>query len=84
MSRATVDFMNARRAALPAAGGSFHSEHRYLRDAATYAPPDAFENALEAARAQIAAFAIWAEVTRQQQAERLGIPQQELTDDIPF
>jgi hypothetical protein len=38
MSKPTIDYLNARKAALAASGGSKHKGHRYLSDAPAYCP----------------------------------------------
>lgn len=79
MPRATVDYMNARKAAKAASGGTNYR----TRECAEYDPdyqPDGFELAM----AHISAFSMRAETTRQVLVQRLGIPQQESCDEIPF
>lgn len=80
MPRATIDYMNARRALKPASGGARQSR------AVTYAPDrdrDSGELAYEAAMTHIMNFSLWAETSRQALVQRLGISQ---PDDmsIPF
>jgi hypothetical protein len=77
MPRASIDYMNARRALKPASGGKTQSR------AVKYAPDD-HDDGYEIARNVIGAFSLWAETTRQVQAQRLSIPQNEPETDIPF
>ena len=77
MPRASIDYMNDRRALMPASGGAKQSRR------VEYAPADDWETTLETAKAHISDFAIWAEVTRQTLVARLAIPQADETE-IPF
>lgn len=78
MSRASIDYLNARRALKPASGGAVQSRR------VEYAPDDPTDG-FEVARNAIGAFSLWAETTRQVQAARLAIPQPiEEYNEIPF
>lgn len=74
MSRPTVDYLNARRAAKAATGGGFAAGHRYLRDAPDYGPPEPFELELARAFAALDGFILWLQCTTNQHE----------VDDVPF
>ena len=77
MPRASIDYLNARRAILPASGGKTQSR------AVKYAPETTLDPADQAMK-YIGDFSLWAEITRQQLVARLAIPQAEPETEIPF
>jgi hypothetical protein len=79
MARASIDYMNARRDAKPASGGTNYR----ARECAQYRP-DSEADGYDLAMAAIGAFSLWAETTRQVLAAKLAIPQAEEPDAIPF
>ena len=82
MPRASIDYLNARRAAKAAAGGTTYD--RDCRQA-----PDrelsAWDAGIAQCRSAFSDFALWAEASRHALVNKLAIPQQgEQFDDIPF
>jgi hypothetical protein len=80
MPRPSIEYLNARRAAKAASGGTNYR----LRERAEYAP-DSEADGYDIARNAIGAFSLWAELTRQQLAAKLSIPQiNGECDELPF
>jgi hypothetical protein len=76
MSRPSIDYMNARRALMPASGGA-KQDH-----SAKYAPDDNTDG-VDIARNAIGAFILWAECERQRYLAAVGLSEPE-PDPIPF
>ena len=87
MPRASIEYMNARRASLPASGGTnyaIETDREHDRRIVDERARDREADGFDVARNAIGAFSLWAETTRQVQAARLAIPQVEIETDIPF
>jgi hypothetical protein len=85
--RASIEYMNARRASKPASGGTNYATETAAETARRLVDERALDREADAsviAMAHIGAFSLWAETTRQVLCERLGIPQTETFDEIPF
>ncbi len=86
MPRASIDYMNARRANKAASGGSKWRNKkwalRYQDDAPQY-DPKAEQDPADAALCLISSFSLWAETSRQIALARLGMAVETETE-IPF
>lgn len=89
MPRPSIEYINARRAAKAAAGGTNYAnetdrERQYrIADELARDRDEANDGYIIAMKA-IGDFSLSAELSRQQLVARLGIPQHETVDEIPF
>lgn len=78
MSRATIDYMNARREHLRSRNGGSQQDW-----SAEYAP-DCEREPFDIAMSAINSFVLWAQGSRQRYLEAAGIRETEPETDIPF